>query len=235
MVIEKKRRSVYSTCDSQYTAAINHGSPRPRNTLTPFDPVTLPIASSADLEFFAAIIDANVSGNDVPSATNEIAVILSFNPTMQPNIAATSPIMAASKPMNASETKNVNHRHGDKRAAQSVDGFLVEDAANDFNPINFIAMNCRGDKQAGARFLASNNLHRHIELRMCVKAGYSDIKGSALSRFDLFSTDYDLIHIAALCTHTDDDPSTLQYYGEAFPTLALSTFKPVSHSLLPIA
>jgi hypothetical protein len=70
--------------------------------------VTLPIASSADLEFFAAIIDANVSGNDVPSATNEIAVILSFNPTRQPNIAATSPTIAVRIAMNKSETKNVN-------------------------------------------------------------------------------------------------------------------------------
>ena len=76
--------------------------------MTLFDPVTLPIASSADFEFFAAIIDANVSGNDVPSATNEIAVILSFNPTRQPNIAATSPTIAVRIAINKSETKNVN-------------------------------------------------------------------------------------------------------------------------------
>src|SRR5271163_4528437 len=89
-------------------AATSHGSPRPRKTLTLFDPVTFPMASSAVLEFFAAIIDANVSGNDVPSATNDIAVILSFNPTRQPNIAATSPIIAVSIAINKSETKNVN-------------------------------------------------------------------------------------------------------------------------------
>ncbi len=76
--------------------------------MTLFDPVTFPIASSADGEFFAAIIDANVSGNDVPSATNDIAVILSFNPTKQPNIAATSPTIAVRIAMNRSETKNVN-------------------------------------------------------------------------------------------------------------------------------
>lgn len=96
------------TCHSQYEAATNHGSPRPRNTLTLFDPVTFPIASSAVFEFFAAIIDANVSGNDVPKATNEIAVILSFNPTRQPNIAATSPTIAVRIAMKINETKNVS-------------------------------------------------------------------------------------------------------------------------------
>jgi hypothetical protein len=51
---------------------------------------------------------ANVSGNDVPSATNNIAVIFSFNPTRQPNIAATSPTITVRIAMNINETKNVN-------------------------------------------------------------------------------------------------------------------------------
>jgi hypothetical protein len=43
--------------------------PNPRNTLTEFDPVTLPIALSAVFSFFAAILLANVSGKLVPMAT----------------------------------------------------------------------------------------------------------------------------------------------------------------------
>jgi hypothetical protein len=50
-------------------AAITHGSPRPKNTLTELEPVTLPIALSAVLSFLADIADANVSGSDVPMAT----------------------------------------------------------------------------------------------------------------------------------------------------------------------
>ena len=76
--------------------------------MTLFEPVTLPIASSAVFEFFAAIIDANVSGKEVPSATNEIAVMLSFNPTKQPKIAATSPTIAVRIAMKNSETKKVS-------------------------------------------------------------------------------------------------------------------------------
>ena len=56
----------------------------------------------------AAIIDANVSGNDVPSATNEIAVMLSFKPTRQPKMAATSPTIAVRMAMKKSDTKKVN-------------------------------------------------------------------------------------------------------------------------------
>lgn len=66
------------------------------------------MASSAVFEFFAAIIDANVSGNEVPNATKEMAVILSFNPTRQPNIAATSPTTAVKSAMKSNETKKVN-------------------------------------------------------------------------------------------------------------------------------
>lgn len=76
--------------------------------MTLFDPVTLPMASSAYFEFLAAIIDANVSGNEVPRATNEIAVILSFNPTKHPKIAATSPTTAVRMAIKSKETKKVS-------------------------------------------------------------------------------------------------------------------------------
>lgn len=55
--------------------ATTHGRPRPRNTLTEFDPVTFPTAASAYLSYCAATLLANVSGRDVPRATNVIAVI----------------------------------------------------------------------------------------------------------------------------------------------------------------
>jgi hypothetical protein len=76
--------------------------------LTLFDSITFPIASSAVLEVFATIIDENVLGNDLTSAINIIAVIISFNPTRQPKITATSRTITVRITMNISETKNVN-------------------------------------------------------------------------------------------------------------------------------
>jgi hypothetical protein len=76
--------------------------------LTLLDTITFPTASSGVLEAFVTIIDENVLGNDLRSATNIIAVIISFNPTRQPNMAATSRIIAVRIPMNISEIKNVN-------------------------------------------------------------------------------------------------------------------------------
>jgi hypothetical protein len=73
-------------------AAISQGRPKPKNTLTEFDPVTLPIALSAVLSCIAANLDAKVSGRLVPSATNVIAVTESFIPTIQPKMLAKSPI-----------------------------------------------------------------------------------------------------------------------------------------------
>ena len=58
-----------------YTALITHWRPRPKNTFTEFDPVTFPTAASAYCDDLAAVILANVSGSEVPTATNVIAVI----------------------------------------------------------------------------------------------------------------------------------------------------------------
>ena len=44
-----------------YHADIAHGKPIPRNTLTAFEPLTLPIELSAYLSCSAATFDANVS------------------------------------------------------------------------------------------------------------------------------------------------------------------------------
>lgn len=65
-------------------AASDQAMPMPRNTLTAFDPVTLPIDESAYWSFTAATLDANVSGSDVPSATKVIAVTASFSPMLHP-------------------------------------------------------------------------------------------------------------------------------------------------------
>ena len=54
--------------------ATTHGRPRPKNTFTELLPVMLPIALSAVLSPTAAAFEANVSGNEVPSATKVIAV-----------------------------------------------------------------------------------------------------------------------------------------------------------------
>ena len=54
-------------------AAMVHGSPRPKNTLTELLPVTFPMALSAVFSPTAAALLANVSGRDVPSATKVMA------------------------------------------------------------------------------------------------------------------------------------------------------------------
>ena len=87
---------------------MSHGNPRPRNTLTELEPVTLPMELSALSSMVAACLLANRSGRLVPSATNVIAVTLSLRPTMQPNMAARSPTMAVKTPIRASETQNDN-------------------------------------------------------------------------------------------------------------------------------
>ena len=78
---------------------MSHGRPRPTNTLTELEPVTFPIAESANSEFYAAVILANVSGKDVPTATSVMAVTASFRPTTHPSVDATSATMAVIPPM----------------------------------------------------------------------------------------------------------------------------------------
>ena len=53
--------------------AMSHGSPRPRKTLTELEPVMLPMALSAYFSCMAAVLLANRSGSEVPSATNVMA------------------------------------------------------------------------------------------------------------------------------------------------------------------
>lgn len=81
-----------------------HGSPSPKKTLTELDPVTLPIAESAYSEVFAAVIDAKVSGREVPKATNVIAVTDSLIPITQPRAVAISPIRKVTAPMYINDT-----------------------------------------------------------------------------------------------------------------------------------
>jgi len=84
-----------------------HGSPRPRKTFTELEPVTFPIAESAYYDYLAAVIEANVSGREVPSATSVIAVTDYSIPRTHPKTAATSPTTAVTKPIIANDTKNV--------------------------------------------------------------------------------------------------------------------------------
>lgn len=80
---------------------MHHGRPRPRNTLTEFDPVMLPMAESAYFEDWAAVLLANVSGREVPRATMVMALIDAGIPRTHPKrvaiystIAVMAPIMA---------------------------------------------------------------------------------------------------------------------------------------------
>lgn len=63
---------------------MTQGRPSPRNTLTELDPVTFPTASSAYLSYLAAMLDAKVSGIEVPIATNVMAVIGGGMPNTHP-------------------------------------------------------------------------------------------------------------------------------------------------------
>jgi hypothetical protein len=54
---------------------MTQGSPRPKNTFTELEPVTLPTAESAYYDDLAATILAKVSGREVPIATIVMAVI----------------------------------------------------------------------------------------------------------------------------------------------------------------
>jgi len=86
---------------------IIQGSPRPRNTLTEFEPLTLPTELSAVFSEMAAVLLANVSGILVPKATRVIAVMASGKFMRQPKMPARSPMMAVRSPITASEMRNV--------------------------------------------------------------------------------------------------------------------------------
>lgn len=72
--------------------------------MTELDPVTLPTDESAVSSWIVATLLANVSGSDVPRATNEMAVTESASPIVHPKWEATSPVMAVRIPMKARET-----------------------------------------------------------------------------------------------------------------------------------
>ena len=88
-----------------YKVPITHGRPSPRKTLTEFEPVTFPTAESAYFSAYAATIDAKVSGNEVPRATNVMAVTDGLTFRTQPNKLANSPTTAVTTPMKNNETK----------------------------------------------------------------------------------------------------------------------------------
>ena len=91
--------------ESAYIDDINQGSPRPTNTLTELDPVTLPMAESANSDCCAAVILANVSGNEVPIATKVMAVTDCLSPRTQPSTVATSATTAVIVPIKTRATK----------------------------------------------------------------------------------------------------------------------------------
>lgn len=77
--------------------------------MTEFDPVTLPMAESAYCELLAAVIDANVSGSEVPRATKVMAVTESGIPTTQPSMEAHSPTIAVTAPMKVRAAQKAGH------------------------------------------------------------------------------------------------------------------------------
>ena len=73
----------------------------PMKTFTELLPVMLPMEASAYCSHLAAVIDAKVSGSDVPKATNVIAVTSAGRPRQQPTMFAKSPTMAVTTAMAA--------------------------------------------------------------------------------------------------------------------------------------
>merc|ERR1719258_618723 len=86
---------------------MSQGRPRPRKTLTEFEPVTLPTELSAVSSWVAALLEAKVSGSEVPRATKVIAVMASGRVSRQPKMLAMSATKAVSTPMYARATKKV--------------------------------------------------------------------------------------------------------------------------------
>mmetsp|Transcript_46235 Transcript_46235/g.145009 ORF Transcript_46235/g.145009 Transcript_46235/m.145009 type:complete len:223 (+) Transcript_46235:353-1021(+) len=91
------------------TAAHSQGMPRPRKTLTQLLPVTFPSALSAVSSILIAIMEAKVSGNEVPRATMVMAVTGFSSPTRQPKMEARSPTMAVTQPIRPRATKKQYH------------------------------------------------------------------------------------------------------------------------------
>merc|ERR1719352_72138 len=79
--------------------AMSQGRPRPRNTLTELEPVTLPTELSPLFFTVLAILEAKVSGREVPRATKVMAVMASGRVSRQPKMLAMSATKAVSTPM----------------------------------------------------------------------------------------------------------------------------------------
>mmetsp|Transcript_44107 Transcript_44107/g.117034 ORF Transcript_44107/g.117034 Transcript_44107/m.117034 type:complete len:331 (-) Transcript_44107:940-1932(-) len=92
----------------QYREPMHHGMPSPRNTLTELLPVTLPMLLSAVASWTAAVMEAKVSGRDVPMATTVIAVMESSQCSAQPNMLAKSPMIAVRPPISTKDTMKHN-------------------------------------------------------------------------------------------------------------------------------
>jgi len=95
--------------EASKVVATTHGSPSPKNTFTEFDPVTLPTAASAYFSCRAAVIDAKVSGRDVPKATNVIALIGAGTPITHPKAVAIYSTIYVTKPIIPREAKKATH------------------------------------------------------------------------------------------------------------------------------
>jgi len=89
---------------SHQTQASVQGKPSPRKTLTELEPVMFPMAESASGDERAAVMDAKVSGSDVPKATRVIPVTDGLRLITHPRTVATWPTIVVTTPISASET-----------------------------------------------------------------------------------------------------------------------------------
>lgn len=94
---------------ASYVTETTHGRPSPKKTFTEFDPVTLPTAASAYFSYLAAVIEAKVSGREVPRATKVMAVIGIGTPRTHPKAVAINSTILVTIPIIARDAKNVAH------------------------------------------------------------------------------------------------------------------------------
>mmetsp|Transcript_263 Transcript_263/g.612 ORF Transcript_263/g.612 Transcript_263/m.612 type:complete len:327 (-) Transcript_263:412-1392(-) len=123
---------------SQYMEATDHDNPSPRKTLTELLPVTLPMLLSAMGSWMAAVLEANVSGSDVPSATKVMAQIEGGMPRAQPSRLARSPRRAVQRPIMSREqpkqTLPPQNSVGGTTAKSTFQGTLMTWKAQSVNP-----------------------------------------------------------------------------------------------------
>ena len=82
------------------------------------------------------------------------------------------------------ESVQIDDWHGNQRAFEAIERFDLEQAADDFHAIQFVAMNRGTDKQYRSGLSSAEHLHRHGEFTMGVEFSDHQVDGFALAWLD---------------------------------------------------